>query len=179
MLSAVKLKIGSFDLHDEEDKIQVEKTNQHIDNLIRRMREISYDLMPNTLRRKGLVYAIQEFIDYIGKGNSLAIRFSVSTDFIIDEQRSVHLYRVIQEIIHNTLKHAQATELIIDLRHDGQHILLSTRDNGVGFDQQVYLKEKGGLGLRNLFSRTEVMGGKMFLDSKKGKGTTYTFELPV
>src|SRR5690349_8916044 len=69
MLSAIKLKINSFELTDADDLIQVDKTNAHIDGLIKRMREISYDLIPNTLIRKGLVVALKEFIDYTNRDN--------------------------------------------------------------------------------------------------------------
>src|SRR5215218_9195976 len=78
MLSGVKLKIGSFELTDEDDKKEAEKTNDHIDALMKRMREISYDLIPNTLIRKGLVTALKEFIDYANETDGLEISFRSS-----------------------------------------------------------------------------------------------------
>src|SRR5688500_16519366 len=65
LLSAVKMKINSFELHDADDLKEAEKTNEHIDTILKRMREISFDLMPATLLRKGLVTAVCEFTEFI------------------------------------------------------------------------------------------------------------------
>ena len=84
-----------------------------------------------------------------------------------------------QEILHNTIKHSGATLLLIRLRKDEDRIMLATADNGKGFDYFLKSKELKGLGLRNLQSRTEVMGGELTCTSKPGKGVTYIFDIPV
>jgi signal transduction histidine kinase len=86
---------------------------------------------------------------------------------------------MIQEIIHNTLKHAKASELKIELKCSKQTLIILTEDNGRGFDYVRQSVENKGLGLRNLLSRTEVLGGDMYIDSKQNKGTKYTFEIPL
>lgn len=179
MLSAIKLKINSFELTDEEDKIQVDKTNDHIDGLIKRMREISYDLIPNTLIRKGLVVAVKEFIEYTNRGSQFAITFQAEEPISVTEQKSVHIYRIIQEIINNTIRHSKGTALKIQLNQKDSTLFLSASDDGVGFDHQAASKGDGGIGLRNIVSRSEIIGGEMFVESAKNKGTTYTFEIPV
>jgi signal transduction histidine kinase len=178
MLSAIKLRIGSLDIQNEEDEEEVKKTNEQIDNLIKRMREISFDLMPTSLTRKGLVSALDEFIEYVGKSSSLKIGFKF-TEIKITQPQSINLYRIVQEIIHNTIKHAEASELRIELRQEKDTIVLSTRDNGKGFNYDEKAGESAGLGLQNLLRRTEIIGGKMYFESEKDKGTTYTFEIPV
>jgi len=178
VLSAVKLRISSLDLHNEADEEEVKKTNDQIDNLLKRMREISFDLMPNSLIRKGLPAAINEFVEYCSKSSPLQIKFSF-TPTSLSQQQSINLYRIIQEIIHNTIKHAKATELLMELRQDKDGIVLQTQDNGIGFNYDTKSKEATGLGLRNLISRAELIGGKMFFESKKGKGTSYIFEIPI
>ncbi|MFL5788644.1 MAG: sensor histidine kinase, partial [Flavisolibacter sp.] len=97
----------------------------------------------------------------------------------LNEQQAINLYRIIQEIIHNTIKHARASEIIIELRKDKDAIVLATKDNGIGFNYDSKSKETSGQGLRNLLSRTEIIGGKMFFESGKGRGTTYIFEIPM
>lgn len=178
VLSAVKLKLNSLDVTSEDDVIEVKKTNDQIDNLLRRMREISFDLMPNSLIRKGLAAAINEFVDYCSKSSSLQIKFQFE-NIALTQLQSINLYRIIQEIIHNTIKHARATELLMALRREKTTLVLTTQDNGIGFSYDSRSKEASGLGLRNLLSRTEIIGGKMFFESKKGKGTTYIFEIPI
>src|SRR5215218_2453750 len=86
MLSAIKLKIGSFELTDQDDIKEAEKTNDHIDTLMKRMREISYDLIPNTLIRKGLVTALKEFVDYTNETDGLKISFQASDSVNTDQQ---------------------------------------------------------------------------------------------
>jgi len=142
------------------------------------MREISFDLMPTSLIRKGLPAALNEFIEYCNKSNELGIRFQYE-EVKLSEQQAINLYRIIQEIIHNTIKHAKASEILIELRRDKGAIVLATRDNGIGFNYDNRSKESTGQGLRNLLSRTEIIGGKMFFESGKGKGTTYIFEIPI
>lgn len=178
VLSAVKLKIGSVDVLNKEDQLELEKASGQIDNLIKRMREISFDLMPNSLIRKGLPEALNEFIDNCLKSGTLDIKFRYEV-VNLTQQQSINLYRIIQEVIHNTMKHAGAKEIQIELRTDKGKIVLATQDDGVGFDYDDKVKIASGLGLHNLLSRTEMMGGKMFVDSKKGKGTTYIFEIPM
>jgi signal transduction histidine kinase len=178
VLAAVKLKLNSLDIHNAADELEVQKTNEQIDNLLRRMREISFDLMPNSLIRKGLPAAINEFVEYCSKSSALQIKFKF-VPIILTQEQSINLYRIIQEIIHNTIKHARANELLMELRQDAGVIVLATQDDGIGFSYDTKSKEATGLGLRNLLSRTELIGGKMFFESKKGKGTTYIFEIPI
>jgi len=178
VLSAIKLRIGSLDIHNKEDEVQVNKTNRQIDDLLKRMREISFDLMPSSLLRKGLPEALNEFIESCSKSSSLAIKFQ-HTEVDLTEKQAINLYRIIQEIIHNTIKHAEANELLIELRKEKQLIVLATKDNGKGFNYDSKLKEAAGLGLQNLLRRTEIIDGKMFFESRNGKGTTYIFEIPI
>ncbi len=179
MLSAIKLKINSFELIDEDDKVEVEKTNVHIDGLVKKMREISYDLIPNTLLRKGLLQALKEFADFINQAQKLQIHLRAKEPLQMNEQKSIHVYRVIQEIVNNAIKHSQASNLNIALKQEGGTLVLQTSDDGVGFDHYAASKGDGGIGLRNLLNRCEIIGGQMFVESEKTKGTKYTFEIPV
>jgi signal transduction histidine kinase len=178
VLSAIKLRLSSLDLHDPEDEAELSKTNAQIDKLLKRMREISFDLMPNSLLRKGLASAIGEFIEYCSKSSPLEIHFQ-HEPITLTQQQSINLYRIIQEIIHNTIRHANASALQIELKKEREKIVLKASDNGTGFNYETKSKESSGLGLRNLLSRTEIIGGQMFFESKKNRGTSYTFEIPI
>ncbi len=177
VLSALKLRLNSLELKDPDDEDELEKTNDQIDRLMKRMREISFDLMPNSLMRKGLAAAVKEFIDYIGRSSSMRIHFRADK-LALSQTQSINLYRIVQEVIHNTVKHARASELAITLTRDKNGLVLTTKDNGVGFNYDSRKSEATGQGLRNLLNRTEMLGGKMFFESGKGKGTTYIFEVP-
>ena len=179
ILSSIKFKINSIDINNEEDKFQLEKASTHIDDIIHRMREISNGLMPNTLLRKGPVFAVEEFINQIIKTDKLLIEFKHYDIPEIPREKAIHLYRIIQEIIHNTVKHARAGKLKIELKSVNGSLVLLSEDNGAGFDYPAASKEHYGLGLRNLLSRTELLEGSMFVDSKPGKGTKFTIEIPL
>jgi signal transduction histidine kinase len=173
------MKINSFELNQNDDRVEIEKTNIHIDDILKRIREISFNLMPNSLLRKGLVMAIKEFIDYLNNTTDVNFYFKYEQHIKLNEQHSINIYRIIQEIIHNTIKHSRATQLHIELKPVKDHLVLTMRDNGIGFDYNKESRENIGFGLRSLLSRSEIMGGNMFLESEIGKGTTYTFEIPL
>jgi signal transduction histidine kinase len=179
LLSAVKMKINSFDLVNSDDKIQVDKTNGHLDDALKRIREISFNLLPNSLIRKGVISAVKEYVDYLNADNNrIKFSFNGADELKISEQNSVNLYRIIQEVVHNTIKHAGATELKIELVNSEKMLELKMQDNGIGFD---YVKESDtniGFGLKSLFRRTEIMNGKMYIESQSGRGTAYSFEIP-
>lgn len=178
ILSAVKLKVGSFELTDEDDQLQQYKTNEHLNDLLRRLREISFDLMPVTLQRRGLKAAMQELVSYWSGRDTLQIELKAD-DIVLAEAFSIHLYRIVQEIIHNTIKHAGASYLLLELKKEKDKLLLISRDNGRGFDHHKKLEEGGGFGLRNLFNRTDLLQGEIFIDTAEGKGTGYTIAIPL
>ena len=179
VLSSVKLKVNCLDIDSKEDQLQLEKINNNIDEIIRRMREISNDLMPSTLVRKGLAAAVTEFIEKLKQPSILQISFHCDELNDLKPEKTIHIYRMIQEVIHNTIKHAGADQLKIELEKRNNKIILKTKDNGKGFQHSKVLQEAAGLGLRSLLSRTEVLNGEMYIDSSKGKGTEYSFELPL
>jgi signal transduction histidine kinase len=179
LLSSVKMRMNLLDILSADDQQELEKINEHIDNIIKRMREISNDLMPSTLMRKGLIAGIEDSIRIASLPDGLVIKFRHTNVSDISKEQSIHIYRIVQEIIHNTIKHAGASTLNIHLSSKNGKLILTSTDNGVGFDHTRLLQESGGLGLRSLLSRTEVMNGEMYINSRKNKGTEYTFEIPI
>jgi Signal transduction histidine kinase len=180
LLAAVKMKISSFELSEEQDKSEMLKTNNHIDDILKRIREISFDLMPSSLLRKGVTTAIKEFVDLLNNNSSIKFYFECDNNLQVNEQKSINIYRIVQEIVHNTIKHSKASTLNIELKKiKNKLLLLQLSDNGIGFNYEKESEENPGFGLRSLLRRTELIGGTMFLDSKIGKGTTYTFEIPL
>ena len=178
MLSAIKFKISSVDAADE-DLVQLEQAESYIDDVIQKLRQISNDLMPGTLLRKGLSFAVEEFIQKVSGLHNLVINFKHTPIPSLPDEACVNLYRIILEIIHNALKHSQATNLDISLTVSDKKLKLATSDNGKGFDYLVANKKFKGLGLRNILSRTELLGGEMYVESAPGEGTSYVITIPV
>jgi signal transduction histidine kinase len=179
LLSAVKLNISSVDIEHPADKIILDKTAGYLDEIIGSMRRISHDLLPNTLERKGLLEAIREFIGQVNGKQTLNIQLYVVKEISVPKEKEIHIFRMIQEIVHNTLKHAHAFNLQIGLSEEGGHLLCLTKDDGKGFDKEKILASSQGLGLRSLESRCEILNGILSLDSMPGGGTNYFIKIPV
>jgi len=179
LLNAVKYNLSSFEFDDPADSQVMGNSENMLDTIINRMREISADLMPESLIRNGLVDAIHQSITKEHAKTKLDILFTHSRVPSMDPEKTVNIYRIIQEILSNTIRHAAAKRLAIDIQSDGKTLILLTEDDGLGFDYPAEEKEFSGLGLRNLLSRTDMLNGAMYLETKPGAGTRYRFEIPV
>ncbi|MHA4810890.1 sensor histidine kinase [Flavitalea flava] len=179
LLSAVKLNINSVDILHPEDRVILEKTGKYLDEIIGSMRQISYDLLPNTLERQGLVEAIREFVSQVNLKQTINIQLFVVKEIQVSKEKEIHIFRMIQEIVHNTLKHAKAANLQIGLSEENGHLLFLTKDDGRGFDKEKVLSGARGLGLKSLESRCEILNGVLSLESKPGAGTNYFIKIPV
>jgi signal transduction histidine kinase len=179
LLSAVKLNISSVDVESTEDRQVLDKTGGYLDEIIGSLRRISHDLLPNTLERKGLVEAIREFINQVNTRQSVNIQLFIVKEISIPREKEIHIFRMIQEIVHNTIKHSGARVLQIGFSEEGGHLLCLTRDDGKGFDKEKALAASHGLGLRSLESRCEILNGVLTLDSAPGEGTNYFIKIPM
>ena len=179
LLSAVKLNISSVDVESADDRQVLDKTGGYLDEIIGSLRRISHDLLPNTLERRGLVEAIREFINQVNTRQSLNIQLFIVKEISIPKEKEIHIFRMIQEIVHNTIKHSGANILQIGFSEEGGHLLCLTKDDGKGFDKEKALAGAHGLGLRSLESRCEILNGVLTLDSAPGEGTNYFIKIPM
>jgi signal transduction histidine kinase len=179
ILSFIKMCISSFDLPDEYDREQRQNAEEQIDNVIRKIREISYDLMQDTLIKKGLIVALREYIGFLNHVNDIRFTFSAPDDMEMPEDKSVNIYRIIQELLYNAIKHANASEIEIEIRKKRSMLMLKVADNGTGFDYKQKVAERTGIGLRSLVNRTRLGEGKMFVRSGPSIGSIFLFEIPV
>jgi len=177
-LSAIKFIFGSVKAN-EQDKLLIEKGNNYIDDVILRVRDICNNLMPSLLVRSGVVLAVKEFITNMPESNNIKIDFAYSPGLSVTDEMSVNLYRIIIEIIHNTLKHANASKLAISLVESKYQLILKTADDGVGFNFLQAISVRGGHGLSNLQKRVEMMDSEMLVESNNGKGIKYTIAIPL
>lgn len=179
LLSTVKLNISSVEVPDERDKLLITKSSKYIDDIIASMRQISHNLLPNTLERKGLLEAIREFYQLLGQEERLALNVYSMNAITPRPERDIHIFRIIQEIIHNTLKHSEATELEIGFSEDEKELLVLVRDNSNGFDVERSRKNSSGLGLKSLEIRTDIIHGTIAIYSNPRGGTRYYIRIPL
>lgn len=178
LLSAIKLQINHLEPVDEMETAVLKKSSDQIDDVVQRFRDISYNLLPNTLIRKGFIAATEEFIGKMKDAHPLKISFTCD-EFKLTPQREINLYRIEQEIVHNTIKHAKASELKIEVIKADKKIIFKSVDNGIGFNYTEKEQISNGLGLMNLQSRAEVLGGQLIVNTLPGKGTAFEIEIPL
>jgi signal transduction histidine kinase len=178
LLSAVKLNINSIEIQPE-DRSVMEKAGRSLDEIIGSMRQISYDLLPNTLELKGLTEAVKDFIRHVGHRKGINIQLYLVREITVPKEKEIHIFRMIQEIIHNAIKHARAKNLQIGLSIEDGYLLLLAKDDGKGFDVEAVRKAVTGLGLKSLESRCEILNGILSLESTPGSGTNYFIKIPL
>lgn len=179
MLAAVKININCLKTNSPEDEEVVKKSGRYIDDIIANLRRISYNLLPHTLERKGVIEALREYTGNLQDKNGLHYEFIVADEVQVAMEKGIHIFRIVQEIIHNTIKHAKAKNLRIKISERKGLLHIKTQDDGIGFDENIVTAESSGLGLKSIKSRIEMLHGKLTLKTALQKGTIYIVEIPV
>jgi len=182
LFSAVKMNLSGLldriELNKEEDQFLAEKTMALVDESCKEVRVISHKMMPNFLLKSGIASDIRSFIEKIDE-SSLKIHFETKgfTEQL-EFNEEVILYRVIQELINNVIKHAKANELhlMLEKTKDQIHVLIA--DNGTGFNYEAAIA-KGGLGLKNILVRIEYLKGTIEFLNNKPMGSLVKIFIPV
>lgn len=153
-----------------------QKLNELIDQACDEVRKVSHNMMPHALTLSGLEGAIEDLTETLHK-NGIDADLEILGDFSgLEEKKAITLYRILQELVTNIVKHAGATHTLIQMIHHGHEISLIVEDNGCGFDQSIL---KDGIGLANLDARIIFLGGFVDVDSTVGEGTTITIRIPI
>jgi signal transduction histidine kinase len=135
-------------------------------------------MMPEAMIRFGLDTALIDFCNDINQSGALMINYqSIGLEGVsIDQTTSITLYRIVQELINNTMKHSGATSAIVQLTKSNGQLSVTVEDNGKGFDTTI-LKTNKGIGWVNIQNRIEFLKGKLNITSKEGEGTSVHIEL--
>ena len=175
LLSSAKMSISALQRADLSDKDRrlLKDTSAVIDEAIRSLREISNNLSPHILNNFGLVRGVKNFIDRVVSLHDIRIDLRTTLrDERFDSNVEVILYRVVCELINNSLKHSGATIILLSLEVRDERIYVEYCDNGRGFSP-VDVEHKG-MGLSNIRSRISSLGGKFMLTSASGRGMSAT-----
>jgi tetratricopeptide (TPR) repeat protein len=155
-------------------------TKQMVDHTIEEVRAISRDLHPFQLQELGITRAIEYTINQIDENTTLFISAEIDNiDNVFSKEDEVNIYRIIQESLSNILKHANAEAGKVSVKMIANNILISIRDNGVGFDFADKYQDVKSLGLKTLLERTKFLKGNMKVTSKKDNGTILEFQFPL
>jgi len=158
----------------------VSNIDELVEMAIASTKEISNNITPNVLDDFGLKVAINEFCSYISRTQSINI--DIDTESYSIEKTGIEttvLYQTVKELINNTLKHAQAKNIRIQLKSQNDQIILYYRDDGVGFDLEEKMENGGGLGLNNIVNKIKTLKGSCDFNSREGKGMFLLISLKI
>jgi two-component system NarL family sensor kinase len=159
----------------------MDETKKMLDDTITSVRRISRDLMPSTLEKFGLVHAVKELCERFQGTSKIRIHFLEQGEITaMEPQRQLMIFRVVQELLNNAVKHAQAAKIVVSISVDDR-VLISVEDDGIGFDAEELKYDKHGsrgLGLFNIENRARLLNGTLEFEKGRIKGSKTTLILP-
>ena len=182
LLSGVKFSLSNMkdNLIITPDNMAVfERSLDMIDTSIKELRRVAHNMMPEMLTKFGLDEALKEYCNTINTTKLLAVKYqSLGMDARLDRATEIIIYRIIQELLNNIMKHAAATEVLVQLIREKDRLNVLVEDNGKGFDTALLEKSKGA-GWVNIRSRVDYIKGQIDINSEAGKGTLVNIEFNV
>lgn len=182
LLSGVKLSLSSMKgnvIISEEYAGVFNSSLQQLDNAISEMRRVAHNMMPESLLKYGLIQATQNLCDTLNESGALNVHFeqhNFSQRLASDQE--ITLFRMMQELLNNSIKHADAKNIIIQFSRHENNIHLVVEDDGKGFDTTA-IKDSEGVGYMNIRNRVNYLKGSMDVKSDPGKGTSVLIEFPA
>jgi signal transduction histidine kinase len=180
LLTYVKLKLSNM-VVDESSGSDLATVRQKLDYMHDSLLAITNDLLPNSLEQNGLLHTLEEFLDEAGSRPGIHVNYAAAPQIeqYIHSTIKIHIYRIVTELVQNSIKHAGATAITLSFARGKQELLMHYNDNGKGFDIKKELRNNKGLGLKNIRSRVHLFKGTLYLDSSPGNGVHYTIQIPL
>ncbi len=185
MLSGIKYSFSSMKANlimTPENMHTFERNIDMLDSSIREMRRVAHNMMPEILVKYGLDAALREFCGETDRSGVLRVTYqSIDMDKIaIEQTAAVTVYRIVQELVNNAIRHAGAENVLVQAHISAQEKLLTltVEDDGKGLDT-AQLKQSSGMGWSNIQHRVEFLKGKIDINSDKGKGTSVLIEITI
>lgn len=178
--SSVKMNLSTILNHaiDPDLKFVLNNIVEQLDNATRELRKSAHNLMPDMLLEEGLIEAVDYFLFGLKQSSKIEIEFQQFGDIPdIKSEYELMLYRIIQELAQNAVKHAHATHILIQLNCRKNMLSITVEDNGTGFKEGYNQAE--GIGIKNIRSRVVSLNGNMDINSKEGVGSTIYIEFDL
>jgi two-component system, NarL family, sensor kinase len=182
MLSGVKLSLGAMKgnmiLSEANTRLFASVLDQ-LDHSINEMRRVAHNMMPEALVKLGLQQAVQDYCDGLNESNNLKF----NTQFYglekrLDTASEIVVYRIVQELLNNVVKHANASEVLVQLMRHEKNLNITIEDNGRGFIVGEVDSQRS-VGLNNVRSRVDYLKGQLDIKSAPGAGTSIHIECAV
>ena len=173
VLSLVRLNLNTFGSVVSEEKIN--RTDDLLGKAIKDLRDLSHNLQNNRIHDIGIIESIRQLLVSLEKTGRFKTSFRTSDNFhILDANTDIILYRMIQEIINNIIKHAAANMIDVEISGETEVTSIRITDNGIGFDTSLLQQDRPGIGLQNIINRAKMIHSTVKVESSPGNGTTIT-----
>ena len=180
LLSGVKFSLRNMKdnlIMTPDNMVVFERSLDMLDTSIRELRRVAHNMMPEMLTKFGLDEALKEYCNSVNSTGLVEVKYqSVGMSSRLDGTTEIIIYRIVQELMNNILKHAAATEAFVQLLRDDNRLSIVVEDNGKGFDTSILDNSKGA-GWSSIRSRVEYLKGRIDVHSEPGKGTLINIEL--
>ncbi|WP_181842315.1 7TM-DISM domain-containing protein [Emticicia sp. BO119] len=178
MLAAARMALGNFLAKKKDENEHIQNSLDLLEESIKEIREISHNMMPGALTKLGLSTALKQFVNKINALGVLQIELQIiGIKERLNEKTETMLYRVVQEILSNIIRHSEASKVSIELVKHESELVLVVEDNGKGFDTKD--AKNHGIGIKNVATRVEYLNGSVNFDSAIGRGTSVIVEIPL
>jgi signal transduction histidine kinase len=179
LLAAAKLQVENLpakfpELAHDKDVLKIKSL---LDDTVTETRQIARNLQPHSLVQFGLVNALQDLIGRVNSKNAPVVTLQCFGEVSgMSQDTALNCYRVVQELLQNSLKHAQASEILVQLTRAGNELAILVEDDGIGFDPKTIQK---GMGTGSVAQRVQFMKGELSVQTAPGQGTSTLFTIPV
>ncbi len=181
MLSGIKYSFQNMKenlILTPENAQAFERSIDMLDSSIKEMRRVAHNMMPEILVKYGLNVAMKEFCNEIDRSGVVRIKYQSlwMNDSGIEQTTAITVYRIVQELVNNAIKHAAASQVVVQLQLTGRLLSVTVEDNGKGFDTAL-LQRARGMGWSNIHNRVNFLNGKIDVHSAPDKGTSVLMEI--
>jgi len=182
LLSGVKFSLANMKSNvilDADSALVFERSLDMLDHSISELRRVAHNMMPEVLVKFGLSEALKSYCDSIGESKIFKIDFqSIGMEERLSSNTEIFIYRIVQELLNNAAKHANATQVLVQLARQNNEVSITVEDDGIGFDKSLVEKATGA-GWGNIRSRVDYLKGKLDILSAPGQGTSVHITIPV
>jgi signal transduction histidine kinase len=185
MLSGIKFSLSNMKenlIMTPDNARAFERSLDMLDSSIKEMRRVAHNMMPEILVKYGLNVALREFCNEIDRSGAIHVRYQeLDMDKTkIEDTTAVSIYRIVQELVNNSIKHAAAENVLVQAHasEQGKMLTITVEDDGKGFDTNI-LKNVSGIGWSNIQNRVDFLRGKIDINSAQGKGTSVLVEINI
>ncbi|MBX9733358.1 MAG: hypothetical protein K2X37_04800 [Chitinophagaceae bacterium] len=184
-----------IDLHDEigsglasigilvqqqvsSDEAIQKKIRDQVTSMRSKIKEIAYDFVPTTLDTQGLSITLKALIDEMTYSNNITTKCAIEMDdTLFNPIKSIHIYRIIKEVLINSLTHAQCKQMACFIKEEQKFLIVILTDDGIGFNSNAI--QAKGTGVSHIYSRAKILRASVDVESSRSFGTRYTIKIPL